>query len=101
VNVDRRLHVPLYVLFILVFTSFAGPALSVMIAVALADEAVDDAVAEAVERDRQQTCIEHGAVITVLRQANPSTAAGSGLLRTYDALYAINECEARPPDPPR
>lgn len=90
---ERPIRIRLYVLVILVFTSFAGPALSVFIAVALADQAVADAA----EADRRQTCIEHGAVITVLRQAAPSTPAGAGLLRTYEDLYAVNRCAEDPP----
>lgn len=90
---DRRIHVPLYVLVILVFTSFAGPALSVMLSLRLGGQAV----AEMREEDREQTCTEHGAVITVLRDAPVLAPAGQGLLTTYEALYAKNRCAEDPP----
>jgi hypothetical protein len=89
---DRKVRLPLYVLVILIITSSAGPVGSTLLALALSRRTV----AEVVEKDREQTCVEHGAVITAFRGA-PLQPAGRALLATYEGLYAKNRCAEDPP----
>lgn len=89
------MRLPLYVLVILIITSSAGPVGSTLLALALSKRTV----AEVVERDREQTCTEHGAVITALRPTGGRqlSPAAAGLLRTYEGLYETNRCAEDPP----
>lgn len=87
---DRRIHLPLYVIIVLILGSVATPAVAILASVRIAEENAARQLA-AVQAER---CDEYAGLIGVLEPAAPRlTPAGNGLLAYYRAKYVEIGCK--------
>lgn len=87
---DRRIHLPLYVIIVLILGSVLTPAVAIIASVRIAEENAARQLA-AVQAER---CDEYEGLIGILEPVGPRlTGAGAGLLAYYKSKYAEIGCK--------
>lgn len=85
----RPIHVPLYVLIVLVFTTVATPILAITASVTIANRATE----RHLDQMRHVSCTEYDAVLDALSGSQAPVIVA--LVAKYRELYAIQHCPPR------